>query len=196
MYTKGNMKIELNGKGCRPFSDVMFAIKPRAKEAKRYQLQYVISANNQLIGTDGKRVHIANNTGIADGAYEVLQENKQKIILYKIGELKKTADYYDILSDGTIIGLYPDISVWTPKHKDYFEAETMVNVLYGLNKKDIGVNIKYLADIIPDFAMKWKIFYGLVGQPIYFAGENREAFLMPLTLPEIEYKEAESEVTV
>jgi hypothetical protein len=184
------MRYEFN-RANRRFCDIGFVLKAAAKKAERYQLQYVICLNNTLTGADGRRVHSTFGIPVPNGAYEVLQSNKQKIILYKIGELEPVGDSYHIISENKTIGLYPDCRKWEPSHKTFFEAETVINALYGLNQKHIGINIAYLSDIIDDFMCKWVIYYGLIGQPIKFVQKNRQAFLMPVELKPIAYKESE-----
>jgi len=187
------MKYEFTKKtNSERFLDLKYVLRARNKKRDRYMCDCLLCASKQIICTDGKRVHVVNNFPLPDGGYEVINETKDKVTLYKFANIKASdTDFSFVDESSETIGIFPKWEIYHVSHSQYFTAATNLGALHGLLKKDVGVNLQYLDDIMRDFTQKWDIFFYTPQEVLYFVSGNREALLMPVELEELNYKTIE-----
>lgn len=166
----------------------------RAIDTKgRHPLNCLSVEDNRIIGTDGRRLHIAHfSLGLEPGLYYITKNTKKEIQL-----IPTELHYRD----------YPDVDAIMPEHTNYFESRHRSEhtnhpaiIAAGLGKQDIAVNPAYLMDLEEESSQEeysWEIFYGSgqFGAPVVCKGVDklydnpcRLAVIMPVNYEQPEFK--------
>ena len=163
------MKIEVPKMQSALLEALRFVISAKSKEVTRYAINHILVEKNKFVGTDGKRLHIADIEHNFDtGLYEVVKCNKSIVLMLKNDDAGNFPKYEDII----------------PKHEQCFQVKygenpkQITTILAGLGKKDVFVNYEYLKPIV-EVGETWEIQFGEPDRPIYFKSEVLSAVLLP-----------------
>lgn len=174
------MKIEIPKLDKERLDCMRFVIRARSKESTRYALNFVKVEKGRFIATDGRRLHIAEiDHSYEPGMYEVITCKINSVVLLKADDPGRFPEYDDIV----------------PDHKTYFEVSNSGSipvscvVAFGLAKKDIMTNPKFMADAADGEA--WKVYFGEPDRPVMLVSGCKKAVVMPVNADKVEYKKAD-----
>jgi len=127
--------------------------------------------NNQAVGTNGHRLHLADVHGIPDGDYEIIKNNKTVMFLEPVVDI----DFVDFKR------------LFWPVEEATFEKEIAIDA-----RNDWEEYIKFVREIAP---VKGDYFFDLLKNqgnfkayaksptsPVYFKGDKKQGLIMPIKI--------------
>lgn len=188
--TEKKTRLHFNSRGCLTniFRGLSFVASARKiKDNQRYALSFVWIKDGKAVGTDGKRLHIYQNSffdNCEEGLWEVLKQTRTEIDLMPAVESGNFPKYEDIIPKDYTEFFEQAIGSWPEK--------SILNALYGFHGKNIGIELDFISALsIVDTT--WKFWFKAPDRPIVAKaeiseGENCLALIMPYNLEAINYQ--------
>lgn len=157
------MSIQVFGKD---FTDLHFVARAIDLKNKLLPLTQLYVDENNIVGTDGKRLHMIDNPGIEQGMYQIIKRAKTELQIIKVEEdISKYPNFRRLFKESysTIYFEYDDTYV------------RYAQVIRTMTKESF--NFWFFEDIDPS---KFSEFYACDNEAIYFKGDDRIALIMPI----------------
>lgn len=139
-------------------------------------LQCLYADGENLVGTDGKRLHLYKKNPLPDGLYQIVKRTKTELRLEKCTFDMTFPDYKKIIPENG-----PDtVSVDVNGNTDGVYYAAYATIIRKLDVDDT-LNYDYLADVLTcDLTFTVNINGKM--RALYFTGSDRAALVMPMNM--------------